>query len=175
VSNIGKRLDDILAGFNTQMTTDSNPADEEFQRPSSFPERVDITKVHSDIKDTIGSDLGDDFEHARNVLRHLLDRGVLTLEGAINIAKDTENARAVEVVSLLMSTISDVTTKLMKLHDASQVKNLNKPNENLEGASPGIYVLGKGKDAKQILNHMLGKALNGEVIEGEIVKDEKRT
>lgn len=158
-SGMGSRLDEILAGLETGP---SNPADgEDFERPSNFPEKVEIQKVISKSKEVLSEDLGDDFEHTRSVLRHLMDKGLVTLEGAINVAKETENARAIEVVSQMMNTISDVTTKLMKLHEMSQIKNTQPATGQQAGATTNnIYVLDKSKSAKSILNDLLDNALN---------------
>lgn len=173
------RLDEILASFDAPPSSEgalANPADKEFERPSNFPEKVEVTKVESLAKTAlVNPDLGDDYEHIRNVLRHLVDKGVYTLEGAINIAKETENARSIEVVSQLMHTISDVSDKLIKLHETTAKTSgaaVGKGQQQPAQGDTHVYILDKGKDAKDILNNLLGNALKEKTIEGEVLKDD---
>jgi hypothetical protein len=170
------RLDEILASF--EGTSEPNPSDEEFDRPSNFPDKVDVDKVSSST-DLNNPDLNSDYAHVRDVYRHLIGKGILTLEGAINIAKETENARAIEVVSQMMNTISEMSTKLLKLHENAQKasaagRKQESPKTLTQDQSPtnNIYILGEGKSAKDILNDMLGTALaDDKVIEGEVDDD----
>jgi regulator of sigma D len=159
------RLDEILAGFNSNPTSQTieniNPADEVIDTPSNFPEVVVIKPVALKDKDSLPLDYADDLEYTRTILRHVIDKGVHTLEGAINIAKETENARAIEVAGQLMNSISDMTTKLMKLHDKkiSSQRDINN-DAPLHATQNNIYVLDKGKNAKDVLNELLGKSIN---------------
>lgn len=62
------------------------------------------------------SDLYDDYEYTRSVLRGLIKRGTSALEGSLMLAKESEHPRAFEVTSALMKNISDISKDLMALH-----------------------------------------------------------
>lgn len=163
-----KRLDEILNGFEEPDSSMENPADEEFERPSNFPEKVEMKELDSVLKESMNnSDMGDDYAYIRSLLRHLIEKGLLTLDGAINIAKETENARSIEVISQIMNSISDLSTKLVKLHDSAQEKMDESGHQGMKGKGgvTNVYVLEKGKDSKHILDNLLGEALEGKATE----------
>lgn len=62
------------------------------------------------------SDVYDDYNFTRTVLRGLIERGTGALEGSLMLAKESEHPRAFEVSSTLMKNISDMSKDLMALH-----------------------------------------------------------
>ena len=75
------------------------------------------------------SDVYDDYNYTRSVLRGLIERGTSALEGSLMLAKESEHPRAFEVSSTLMKNISEMSKDLMELH-----KHLE--NEKGGGATP---------------------------------------
>lgn len=71
------------------------------------------SKVPAEQRD---SDLYDDYQYTRTILRGLIERGTSALEGSLMLAKESEHPRAFEVTSTLMKNISDMSKDLMALH-----------------------------------------------------------
>jgi hypothetical protein len=173
MSKITDKLDSILSTFDGELGESDNPADAEFDRPENFPEVVSLPELISETKSIIENpDMGNDVEYLRKVYRHLIERGLITLEGAINIAKETENARALEVAGQLFNSVSLISEKLMKMHNEVQ-KNINQSNKGkikektTEGTQVqnNYYILDKDKNAKDILNDLINNAIEGECVD----------
>lgn len=78
---------------------------------------VEYTPVDSKVPvEQRDSDLYDDYEYTRTVLRGLIERGTSALEGSLMLARESEHPRAFEVTSTLMKNISDMSKDLMGLH-----------------------------------------------------------
>lgn len=87
------------------------------------------SKVPAEQRD---SDLYDDYNYTRTVLRGLIERGTSALEGSLMLAKESEHPRAFEVSSTLMKNISDMSKDLMALH-----KHLDSEGGGEGGSSGG--------------------------------------
>ena len=85
---------------------------------SIVPDVVENTEESlSDIdnlKSTI-NDIRDDYEYTRNNLYSLVKKGQDAINGALELAQETEMPRAYEVAGQLIKNVSDVTDKLMDL------------------------------------------------------------
>jgi len=80
-------------------------------------ETVVYTPVHSNIPvEMRDSDVYDDYNYTRTVLRGLIERGTGALESSLILAKESEHPRAFEVSSTLMKNISEMSKDLMALH-----------------------------------------------------------
>jgi hypothetical protein len=78
---------------------------------------VEYTPVESKVPaEQRDSDVYDDYNYTRTVLRGLIERGTSALEGSLMLAKESEHPRAFEVSSTLMKNISDMSKDLMALH-----------------------------------------------------------
>ena len=77
-----------------------------------LPAKVEVIST-----DDIDKDNKSDVEVARNSLHNLIVMGNDALENMILIAKQSESARAFEVVSTLIKTISDANRDLVDLAD----------------------------------------------------------
>jgi len=58
----------------------------------------------------------DDYDRTRATLFHLLEQGKEAIELAMEVARDTEHPRSIEVLSGLMKNVSDINGQLMDLH-----------------------------------------------------------
>lgn len=65
----------------------------------------------------------DDYEHARDTLRDLIDNGKDAIEGASNLAKNSDAPRAYEVLAQLIKTVSDVSKDLVQVQKAKEESN----------------------------------------------------
>lgn len=60
--------------------------------------------------------LEDDFELARSMMHSLLLKGANSLDNALLVANGTEDPKAFDAVSKLISNLTDVSEKLIELH-----------------------------------------------------------
>lgn len=85
---------------------------------SIVPNVVENTKESlseiDNLKSTI-NDIRDDYEYTRNNLYSLVKKGQDAINGALELAQETEMPRAYEVAGQLIKNVSDVTDKLMDL------------------------------------------------------------
>jgi hypothetical protein len=78
----------------------------------------------------IDENLDYDYKETRNNLYKLLDQGKDALTTALEIAKQSENPRAFEVVGNLMKQLSDINHQLVDLHSKRrQTTAINKTKE----------------------------------------------
>lgn len=77
----------------------------------SLPETIEVKSID------IETDNKSDVEVARNSLHNLIVKGTDALDEMILIAKQSESARAFEVVSTLIKTLSDANKDLIDLAD----------------------------------------------------------
>lgn len=61
------------------------------------------------------NDIKTDYEYTRGNLYSIIEKGQEALNGMLQIAQETEQSRAFEVVGQLIKTVSDATDKLMEL------------------------------------------------------------
>ena len=85
-----------------------------------------VTVIHPDDTETVVVPEGDeetDHEKARTVNYKILEAGETALELAMKIARESENPRAIEVMSGLMKNLSDIAkTTLLLNKDKADIK-----------------------------------------------------
>ena len=104
--------------------------------------------MNKDIQDIINFDEDDiiiespknvdDFEFARNKLRHLLDKGEVALEKMIEIADLSQHPRSYEVVSTLIDSLSSASKDLLEL--AEKNKRINGSTEEHKTINNNLYI-----------------------------------
>lgn len=113
------KLDDI---FNLSGEIVQSKVDVEVQVDTVNPVEIDIPKIDNDLKK--------DYEYSRGTIYSLVEKGQEAINGILELAQETESARAYEVAGQLIKSVSDATDKLMALH-----KNL-KDIEDVKQSSP---------------------------------------
>ncbi len=103
-----------------------------------------------------------DTEFARNNMYDLLKQGQDAIEYALQLAKESENPRAFEVVFAGLKNLADMNSQLLQLQ--KQKQDLKKPAAGATPATPGKVVnnavfVGTTKD--------LARMLNGDETKGE--------
>lgn len=77
-------------------------------------------------------DLKLDYEYARGNIYSFVEKGQEAINGALELAQETESARAYEVVGQLIKSVSDAADKLITLHknlkDIEEVKQVGPTN-----------------------------------------------
>ena len=79
---------------------------------SSEPEQVKPVKKEVDA---IKSDTRKDYEYTRGNLYSLIEKGQEAVNGILELAQETEQARAYEVAGQLIKNVADATDKLLDL------------------------------------------------------------
>jgi hypothetical protein len=114
------KLDDI---FNVSGEIIHKNSDEE---PSIMPK---IIEGNSDQRNI---DLKNDYEYTRGTIYSLVEKGQELINGILEVAQETESARAYEVAGQLIKSVSDATDKLINLHknlkDIEEVKQSGPTN-----------------------------------------------
>lgn len=82
-----------------------------------------ITKINSVVK----AQNNNDYEYARRNMYDILEKGSTALEDMLDIARQSESARAFEVVTNLIKTLAETNKDLLEL--AKKDKEINKVEE----------------------------------------------
>jgi hypothetical protein len=89
--------------------------------------KTDIVTKDGEVIKPTDKKIEDDYEITRSHMRMLLIQGQEALNGALEVAKQSEHPRAFEVVGNLMKQLADVNQQLMDLHQ--QKAKLDSPKE----------------------------------------------
>lgn len=126
MANFDDRLGAILN--NTTMTTEElldQLEDTESAVVKTLPvacyDKVE-SKLPAAVTEQLSPDLVDDYEFCRTTLRGVLERGMSALEGALQLAAETESPKAYSTAVELMSLISNTSKDLMGVHGALKQK-----------------------------------------------------
>lgn len=85
-------------------------------------DKKDVEKQSIENKRSI--DIQRDYEYARGTIYSLLEKGQEAINGALELAQETESARAYEVAGQIIKSVSDTADKLMNLHkDIKEVED----------------------------------------------------
>jgi hypothetical protein len=91
-------------------------------KESSAAEIVEPPKKESDIKD--------DYEYSRAQLYTLISKGQEAVQGALELAQQSDHPRAYEVAGQLIKSVGDVTDKLIDLQKkVNEIENPKKGNQ----------------------------------------------
>jgi len=94
----------------------------------------DIVKDDSKIEKLRSSseDIRKDYDYTRGNLYSLIEKGQEAIDGILELAQETEQARAYEVAGQLIKSVADATDKLMelqkKLKDVEEEKQTKGPS-----------------------------------------------
>ena len=85
------------------------------------------------------ADPQDDFEHGRENLYKLIEKGNEAIDGILSLAKESEHPRTYEVAGQLIQTVSQVSQDLLGLQ--SRLKRLKEvPNNAPKNVTNALYV-----------------------------------
>lgn len=101
--------------------------------------------------------IDDDFEHTRDNLRDLLEKGKDALEHALELAKSGENARSYEVVGAMMKQLADINQQLLDLHiQRNKIKETSTPEtkSNNSGFQQNNVFVGSTAELAKMIKDM---------------------
>jgi hypothetical protein len=103
---------------------------ETFDVSSEIVSSEPIKPVLKEVE-AIKTDTRKDYEYTRGNLYSLIEKGQEAVNGALELAQETEQARAYEVAGQLIKSVADATDKLLDLQ-----KKLKEVEEDTKKSSP---------------------------------------
>jgi methyl-accepting chemotaxis protein len=103
----------------------------------------------------------EDYADTRDVLKSLVEKAEIALDGILHLAKESESARVYEVASNLVRTISDVSKEVVQLHKT--MRELQKETKEIEKAKNEVVnnnlFVGTSADLDKLIQKtLLGKS-----------------
>lgn len=92
--------------------------------------------------------LANDFNHARDNIKELIETGKQAVDGIMKVAIESDSPRAYEVASLLIKTISELNKDLMVVHEKSE--NIQK--EKVTNITNNSIYVGSTTDLQNLIN-----------------------
>ena len=95
------------------------------------------------------ADPQDDFEHGRENLYKLIEKGNEAIDGILSLAKESEHPRTYEVAGQLIKTVSEVTERLADLQQKmQQLKEV--PDKGPKNVTNALFI-GSTKELQSLL------------------------
>jgi hypothetical protein len=110
------------------------------------------TKIAELIPQKKMSANGNDFEYARRNTYDVIERGMSALDDIIDIAKQSESARAFEVATNLMKTMLDANKDLMDLNKSNKELNRDDRTPDKQVTNNNLFV-GSSADLLKMLKN----------------------
>ena len=118
MSDVKNHLDEIFGiaeedekPFEVQEVIEEKPSQEVIPKGETLPVEVEEQTGSTD------HDIEFDYELSRETHRDLLDQGQDALTKLLKVAEESQHPRAYEVAGQLLKNLSDMTDKLMALHE----------------------------------------------------------
>ena len=105
----------------------------EDETPVESTEMVPVKEQYPVVSDE-NRDIDFDYERSRSTHHDLLEQGQEALTDLLKVAKESQHPRAYEVAATMLKNLSDMTDKLMTLHEKK--KALEKADKNSEPSGP---------------------------------------
>jgi hypothetical protein len=115
------------------MTKKFDNLSEAFDVPNNMIQPEIIKESSADIEKIKSSsnDIRKDYDYTRGNLYSLIEKGQEAIDGILELAQETEQARAYEVAGQLIKNVADATDKLMELQ-----KKLKEVEEEKQSKGP---------------------------------------
>jgi hypothetical protein len=93
---------------------------------------VEVDEIISTDTLDIKKDIEKDYKYSRSNIYSIIEKGQDAINGALELARETESPRAYEVTGQLIKSVADATEKLLdlqkKLKDIEEVKEIRGPS-----------------------------------------------
>lgn len=124
-------------------------------------EREEIVQEANDkgiaIIDGDKTDLEKDYQRTRDRINGMLDRSNAALETAISLASSSESPRAIEALSTLIKSISDLNSSLLDTHAKMKKLREQAPAKEESNTTNNTFVFnGTTKELKDFIENMKG-------------------
>lgn len=108
---------------NTNLDTIFNIEDSD---STTIEKTVEVTPVTSSELLDIKKDIEKDYKYSRSNIYSIIEKGQDAINGALELARETESPRAYEVTGQLIKNVADATDKLMDLQ--KKLKDIEEEN-----------------------------------------------
>ena len=126
------------------MTDKFNKLNETFDIEPDDSESSKIEKIEQ-ISSTV-EDIKKDYEYTRGNLYSIIEKGQEAIDSVLELAQETEQPRAYEVLGQLIKNVSDTTDKLMELQ--KKLKDVEEESGKTKGPSTVNNALFVGSTAE---------------------------
>ena len=122
---------------------------------------VEVEKISKRTEDKKSSpdDIKKDYEYTRGNLYSLIEKGQEAINGILELAQETEQARAYEVAGQLIKNVADATDKLMELQKKLKEVEEEKQVKGPSTVNNALFV-GSTADLQKMLKDMNNDAKN---------------
>ena len=127
-------------------TLDIDRGAEIMKAPINKPTRTNPKKIKSDKED-----LTKDYEYSRAQLYSLVEKGQEAVDGALDVAQQSDSARAYEVAGQLIKHVADTADKLVDLQ--KKMKEIDEVNtkQNTTNVTNNSLFVGSTADLQKML------------------------
>jgi hypothetical protein len=116
--------------------------------------KTEVVTKDGDIIKPSDEKIEDDYEITRSHMRMLLVQGQEALNGALEVAKQSEHPRAFEVVGNLMKQLADVNQQLMDLHQQKAKLDNPKESSKKEVTNNNAIFVGSTTELNKLIKNM---------------------
>ena len=142
-----KKYDDLNDAFDVN---------NDIVQPEVVEKKIDKIKAVAD-------DIKKDYDYTRGNLYSIIEKGQEALNGVLELAQESEQPRAYEVIATLVKNVSDASDKLMdvnkKLHEieiiAEPEKNLKNMDKLELNQQNNTYYVGSTADLQELINNTM--------------------
>ena len=117
------------------------------KEPVSKPTRTSA----KDLKKSKGPDIETDYNYSRAQLYSLVEKGLEAVDGALDVAQQSDSARAYEVAGQLIKHVADTADKLVDLQ--KKMKDIDEVNtkQNTTNVTNNSLFVGSTADLQKML------------------------
>ena len=138
---------------------DENPIDLDAIKPPQEEKQIIPAENHLPKKnENMEEDMKNDYESVRDTYHELVGKGKDALDGLMDVASQSESARAYEVVAETIRTIADTNEKIIDLHKKSvDIEKRKTEIENEKGdnvTNNNTLFVGNMKDFQLMMKDM---------------------
>lgn len=91
---------------------------DELEKQFNIEPKPEVREVKSiSVPDTDKKDLDKDYSDVRHNLKDLIQKGSTAIDGILNLANETEQPRAYEVLAQLIKTVAETNKDLLNMHN----------------------------------------------------------
>jgi hypothetical protein len=111
------------------------------------------------------SDSDKDYAEVRTNLKCIIEKSQEAIEGIIELAQDSQQPRAYEVVAQLIQSSLEANTKLMDLH--RRMKDINREDQKAAKITNNSIYVGSTAELQKLIRDQKKAIASGEVIDME--------
>src|ERR1700693_1281498 len=128
---------------------------------TTFDEPREYPVINSDEYPITVKEREDDFATIRSTLHRILQKAENSLDDLSFVARGSEQPRSYEVVATLINTVTDITTKIIDLHEKKNKLDGNKSENTTIETQNNIVFNGSSTELLKAIRENREKVING--------------